>query len=191
MSVVIVLLCGLPGAGKTSLARAVRDHGVLLHGGAGGDVRPASPSPGAADTIAAAVDVLSLDDLVMASVDDTTRWSDDSRARWHDARDEMVGTTRRLVEDAVASSRAQVVFVDDNHAHVSMRLPFFRIAREGALSWSRSLSSACSPLSSVRHVCAHTAWCGGSGLCVHAGVPGHTAGCGKGAQRIPRRCVCV
>ncbi|TYZ61428.1 hypothetical protein PybrP1_005442 [[Pythium] brassicae (nom. inval.)] len=113
MQVVLVLLCGLPGAGKTSLARTLERH-------AGADRQ--------ADC---RVQRLSFDDLFRAESQDAAF----EPMLWKHCQGEMATRVREWraahASKALNASERLVLLVDDNFQYRSLRKRFARLASEG------------------------------------------------------------
>lgn len=103
MSRLLVVLYGLPGAGKSTLAKGV---GEAL----GGSV----------------CHHISVDDLMGASEGE---WTPAAREAWHAARATMILRVREVI-DAAEAEVPLVVILDDNFQLKSMRKAVFHLARE-------------------------------------------------------------
>ena len=132
-AVAVVLLCGLPGAGKTTLAgrlvarlAAETDIAATL---LSVDAEEAAASSAASELPAG------------AGSDEGSVTLDGWRAApWHAARERVQAAVRRAVaEDAQqrASCRhpRRLLLVDDNHYYASMRRPYYTACRDARAAW--------------------------------------------------------
>ncbi len=121
MSILIVMVSGLPGAGKSTLVTEfINSESVIPHSSRVSALRCKH---------------VCLDEI-MDSEGGTGPWSADSPDKWKRSRDVMMETVRNIVQDwrkvqtDVETEDHLVVFVDDNFQLRSMRKELFVQARE-------------------------------------------------------------
>lgn len=114
----LLLVCGLPGAGKTTLARRAAEQQAVVASAAASDWR---------------LQRLSFDDLFRA---DTVDGDEFDPVMWKRCQREMAERVRssqaQAQESSTASGQRVVLLVDDNFQLRSLRKRFARLATEGA-----------------------------------------------------------
>lgn len=138
-TVAVLLLCGLPGAGKSALACAL-----------------AARLQAEADV---AVTLLSVDVEEAALAAAAGVDAPDERNRdgwhagaWHAARERVCAAVRRAVADgALPSHPRRLLLVDDNHYYASMRRPYYTACRDARACWGVLWLDASLPAAAARN----------------------------------------
>ncbi len=123
----IVLLYGIPGAGKSSLVQSCIERFTS-------DIAEGSERLEASSVC---LDELLADER--ASAPATTEWTEESRRLWKAARNKMLLQLRELISARLRASSRSIVFVDDNFQLKSMRKHVFWLARDGNRSFHTDL----------------------------------------------------
>jgi tRNA uridine 5-carbamoylmethylation protein Kti12 len=125
MKRLLVLLAGLPGCGKTSLARQLVS--VLPH-----------------ETFLVCLDAIQAEEVLALKKEEKEKKEEDkdedevlSLKAWHQARRKALNQVKERFlqsfkeEQKLSETQALIVLVDDNFYYRSMRKPFQRVAQEG------------------------------------------------------------
>jgi tRNA uridine 5-carbamoylmethylation protein Kti12 len=106
----LIVLCGLPGAGKSSFARALQTSTV-------GNFPPPNST----------LHHVCFDELY---ADTSNAAASFDRNAWHESRRVAFDKTTELLQLPIATSSHQIIVVDDNMHLRSMRKPFMQLARK-------------------------------------------------------------
>lgn len=132
-AVAVVLLCGLPGAGKTTLAGRLVAW-LAAETDIAATLLSVDAEEAAASSVASELPAGAGSNGSSATVDG---WR---TAPWHAARERVQAAVRRAVaEDAQQRAPCRhprrLLLVDDNHYYASMRRPYYTACRDARAAW--------------------------------------------------------